>query len=87
MASLKTASRRTSTGRTYRDVDEMLRHTGYRRVAAAVKSLSAKTRLVDQLILARVVQPYPRSTGGQAALQPEPNIEDGRLRGRRAVAR
>ena len=54
MASLKTASRRPSTGRTYRDVDEMLRRTGYRRVAAAVKSLSAKTRLVDQLILARV---------------------------------
>jgi predicted XRE-type DNA-binding protein len=54
MASLKTVSRRPNTGRTHRDVDEMLRHTGYRRVAAAVKSLSAKTRLVDQLILARV---------------------------------
>jgi ribosome-binding protein aMBF1 (putative translation factor) len=55
MASLKTVTRRsTLSGRTYRSVDEMLRGHGYRRVADAVRKLSAKTRLIDQLILARV---------------------------------
>ncbi len=55
MASLKTVTRRsTLSGRTYRSVDEMLRGHGYRRVADAVRQLSAKTRLIDQLILARV---------------------------------
>lgn len=55
MASLKTLSRRpAAAGRTYRSVDEMLRGHGYRRVAEAVRQLSAKTRLIDQLILARV---------------------------------
>ena len=55
MASLKTVTRRsTLSGRTYRSVDEMLRGHGYRQVADAVRQLSAKTRLIDQLILARV---------------------------------
>jgi ribosome-binding protein aMBF1 (putative translation factor) len=55
MASLKIVTRRsTLSGRTYRSVDEMLRGHGYRRVADAVRQLSAKTRLIDQLILARV---------------------------------
>ena len=55
MASLKTVTRRsTLSGRTYRSVDEMLRGHGYRRVADAVRQLSTKTRLIDQLILARV---------------------------------
>ena len=55
MASLKTLSRRpASVGRTYRSVDDMLRGHGYRRVAEAVRQLSAKTKLIDQLILARV---------------------------------
>jgi predicted XRE-type DNA-binding protein len=55
MASLKTISRRpAASGRTYRNVDEMLRGHGYRRVADAVRQLSAKTKLIDQLILARV---------------------------------
>jgi ribosome-binding protein aMBF1 (putative translation factor) len=55
MASLKTLSRRSAaSGRTYRSVDEMLRGHGYRRVADAVRQLSAKTKLIDQLILARV---------------------------------
>ena len=55
MTSLKTLSRRSAaSGRTYRSVDEMLRGHGYRRVAEAVRQLSAKTRLIDQLILARV---------------------------------
>ena len=55
MASLKTVTRRsTLSGRTCRSVDEMLRGHGYRRVADAVRQLSAKTRLIDQLILARV---------------------------------
>ena len=55
MASLKTLSRRpAAVGRTYRSVDEMLRGHGYRRVADAVRQLSAKTKLIDQLILARV---------------------------------
>ena len=55
MASLKTIPRRpAAAGRTYRSVDEMLRGHGYRRVAEAVRQLSAKTRLIDQLILARV---------------------------------
>ena len=55
MASLKTIPRRPSAaGRTYRSVDEMLRGHGYRRVAEAVRQLSAKTRLIDQLIVARV---------------------------------
>lgn len=55
MASLKTVTRRsTLSGRTYRSVDEMLRGHGYRRVADAVRQLSAKTSLIDQLILARV---------------------------------
>ncbi len=55
MASLKTVTRRsTLSGRTYRSVDELLRGHGYRRVADAVRQLSAKTRLIDQLILARV---------------------------------
>ena len=55
MASLKTISRRPApAGRTYRNVDEMLRGHGYRRVADAVRQLSAKTKLIDQLILARV---------------------------------
>ena len=40
--------------REFPSVDAMLRGTGYRRVAAAVKSLSTQTQLVDQLILARV---------------------------------
>jgi len=55
MTSLKTNTRRPAvTGRTYRNVDEMLRGHGYRRVAEAVRQLSIKTRLIDQLILARV---------------------------------
>lgn len=55
MASLKTISRRSvAPGRSYRTVDEMLRGHGYRRVAEAVRQLSAKTRLIDQLIVARV---------------------------------
>ncbi len=55
MASIKTPyRRRTSPGRTYRNVDEMLRGHGYRRVAEAVRGLSARTRLIDQLIVARV---------------------------------
>ena len=55
MASLKTIPRRPSAaGRTYRSVEEMLRGHGYRRVAEAVRQLSAKTRLIDQLIVARV---------------------------------
>jgi len=55
MASLKTVSRRPAlSGRTYRNVDEMLRGHGYRRVADAVRQLSAKTKLIDQLIIARV---------------------------------
>ncbi len=55
MASLKTTPRRPAApGRTYRSVDEMLRGHGYRRVADAVRQLSIKTRLIDQLIVARV---------------------------------
>jgi predicted XRE-type DNA-binding protein len=55
MASLKTTPRRPAApGRTYRSVDEMLRGHGYRRVADAVRQLSTKTRLIDQLIIARV---------------------------------
>jgi len=55
MASLKTITRRPAvSGRTFRSVDEMLRGHGYRRVAEAVRRLSAKTRLIDQLIVARV---------------------------------
>ncbi len=55
MGSLKTVPRlSTLSGRTYRSVDEMLRGHGYRRVADAVRQLSTKTRLIDQLILARV---------------------------------
>ena len=55
MASLKTVNRRSViAGRTYRNVDEMLRGHGYRRVADAVRQLSAKTKVIDQLILARV---------------------------------
>jgi predicted XRE-type DNA-binding protein len=55
MASLKITPRRPAApGRTYRSVDEMLRGHGYRRVAEAVRQLSIKTRLIDQLILARV---------------------------------
>jgi predicted XRE-type DNA-binding protein len=55
MASIKTISRRSaSSARTFRSVDEMLRGHGYRRVADAVRQLSAKTKLIDQLILARV---------------------------------
>ncbi len=55
MASLKTISRRpAASARTYRSVDEMLRGHVYRRVAEAVRQLSAKTKLIDQLIVARV---------------------------------
>lgn len=55
MASLKTISRRpAASARTYRSVDEMLRGHGYRRFADAVRQLSAKTKLIDQLIVARV---------------------------------
>ena len=55
MASLTTITRRSApAGRTYRNVDEMLRGHGYRRVADAVRQLSTKTRLIDQLIVARV---------------------------------
>ena len=55
MASIKTISRRpAASARTYRNVDEMLRGHGYRRVAEAVRQLSAKTKLIDQLIVARV---------------------------------
>ncbi len=55
MASLKTIPRRPSAaGRTYRSVEEMLRGHGYRRVAEAVRQLSAKTKLIDQLSVARV---------------------------------
>ena len=55
MASIKTISRRpAASARTYRSVDEMLRGHGYRRVAEAVRQLSAKTKLIDQLIVARV---------------------------------
>jgi predicted XRE-type DNA-binding protein len=55
MASLKITPRRPAApGRTYHSVDEMLRGHGYRRVAEAVRQLSIKTRLIDQLILARV---------------------------------
>ena len=55
MASPKTLSRRpAASARTYRSVDEMLRGHGYRQVADAVRQLSAKTKLIDQLIVARV---------------------------------
>ena len=55
MASLKTITRRpAAAGLTYRNVDEMLRGHGYRRVADAVSQLSTKTKLIDQLIIARV---------------------------------
>ena len=55
MASLKTIPRRPAAcARTYRSVDEMLRGHGYRRVAEAVRQLSVKTKLIDQLIVARV---------------------------------
>ena len=55
MASLKTIPRRPAAcARTYRSVDEMLRGHGYRRVAEAVRQLSVKTKLIDQLIIARV---------------------------------
>ena len=55
MASLKTVSRRpAAAGRTHLSVDAMLRGHGYRRVADAVRQLSAKTKVIDQLILARV---------------------------------
>ena len=55
MPSLKTLFRRSANaGRTYRNGDEMLRGHGYRRVADAVRQLSAKTKVIDQLILARV---------------------------------
>ena len=55
MASLKTITRRpAAAGRTYRSVHEMLRGHGYRRVAEAVQQLSTKTKLIDQLIVARV---------------------------------
>ena len=55
MASIKTISRRpAASARTYRSVDEMLRGHGYRWVADAVRQLSAKTKLIDQLIVARV---------------------------------
>ena len=55
MASSKTITRRpAASGRTYRSVDEMLRGHGYRRVADAIRQLSAKTKLIDQLIVARV---------------------------------
>lgn len=62
MASHKTLPRRhTVAGRTYRNVDEMLRGHGYRRVAEAVRQLSAKTKLIDQLILARVAAGFTQS--------------------------
>ena len=55
MASSKTITRRpAASARTYRSFDEMLRGHGYRRVADAVRQLSAKTKLIDQLIVARV---------------------------------
>ena len=55
MASLKTINRRPDVAaRAYRNVDQMLRGHGYRRVAEAVRQLSAKTKLIDQLIVARV---------------------------------
>jgi predicted XRE-type DNA-binding protein len=55
MASLKTIPRRpAAAGRSYRSVDELLRGHGYRRVAEAVQQLSTKTKLIDQLIVARV---------------------------------
>ena len=55
MATLKTPRRaRPPLRRKFSSVDQLLRGTGYRRVAAAVKALSAQTQLVDQLILARV---------------------------------
>lgn len=55
MASLKTLTRKSAPlGRSFRNVDEMLRGHGYRRVAEAVRRLSAKTKLIDQLIVARV---------------------------------
>ena len=55
MASLKTISLRpVASASTNRSVDEMLRGHGYRRVADAVRQLSAKTKLIDQLIVARV---------------------------------
>lgn len=55
MPTLKTQRRSSPPQRRkFSSVDQMLRGTGYRRVAAAVKTLSAQTQLVDQLILARV---------------------------------
>ncbi len=55
MASSKTITRRLAASvRTYRSVDDMLRGHGYRRVADAVRQLSIKTKLIDQLIVARV---------------------------------
>ena len=62
MASPKTLSRRpAASARTYRSVDEMLRGHGYRRVADAVRQLSIKTKLIDQLILARVASNLTQS--------------------------
>jgi len=55
MATLKASSKpRPPLSRTYATVDQMLRSTGYRRVAEAVKALSRQSHLVDQLIVARV---------------------------------
>lgn len=47
--------------RTFRNVDAMLRATGQRRLAQAVRGLSAKTRLIDQLIVARARAGYTQS--------------------------
>ncbi len=62
MATLK-SQRRSSPPRRrkFTSVDQMLRATGYRRVAAAVKALSAQTQLVDQLILARVAAGFTQA--------------------------
>lgn len=59
MATLKTLPTWPArTVRTYHSVNAMLRRTGSRRVAAAVKSLATQTILVDQLVLARVAAGY-----------------------------
>ena len=47
--------------RTYHSVNAMLRRTGSRRIAAAVKSLAAQTVLVDQLVLARVAAGFTQA--------------------------
>jgi predicted XRE-type DNA-binding protein len=62
MSTLKAPFRASRPGhRTYRSVDAMLRATGQRRLAQAVRAMSAKTLLIDQLIVARARAGYTQS--------------------------